>query len=331
MSNFLLLLSDLILSNTTLSGASIIPSGSVIQFQQTGQNNLNISNGTDIGTGGMLQISNPTLSSINNWNIIPGYKGSTQTDGWVTLDMPGVGNVYIWDNLEISNNLTCDSSLTVIGNVQFNSTFNCSGIFTVNSTTLFVNPTIGNGAVGTFFNILDSGYGASTFNGSMNLNNNILFGSNNSYSIGTSNKSVSAINTCSVNTYSPTSSSSYSTKGVYTTSFTQGTSETTVFSIPFKLSPSSGDCCIVNVKGVANGSFNNGAVQYMESTTGFYYSGGSSWLPITSFSAISYAGAALLTSYTWGFNATNILIVATENSGQGGKITWSYDITYGTN
>ena len=108
------------LNNVSLSGTSIIPSASIIQLQQTGQNNINLSNGTDVLNAGMLQISNPSLSPFNNWNIIPGYRGSTQYDGWITLDLPGIGNVYIWDNLEVANSLTCDSDLIVQGSLIVN-------------------------------------------------------------------------------------------------------------------------------------------------------------------------------------------------------------------
>ncbi len=33
-------------------------------------------------------------------NIMPGYKGTTQTAGFITYDIPGVGTHYFWDNLQ---------------------------------------------------------------------------------------------------------------------------------------------------------------------------------------------------------------------------------------
>ena len=129
------------ITNGTLTGTSIIPSGSVIQLQQTGQNNINLSNGTDVTTAGMLSITNPSLTSSNVLNIIPGYKGSTQTDGWVTYDLPGVGNQYFWDNVEISNNLQVDATLTVDGTSTFNNTITTNQINIANSARIQFNGT----------------------------------------------------------------------------------------------------------------------------------------------------------------------------------------------
>jgi hypothetical protein len=158
-----LIASNTLPSNLTLQGTTVIPSGSVIQFQESGQNPINISNGTDIAGAGMLTISNPSLSSSNNLNIIPGYRGSVQNNGWVTYDLPGIGTHYFWDNVEISSNLQVDGSL------------NSTGMFQVNTTAFYVNPSIGNGAVGTYYNTLDDGTGKTTLNGPVKINNSTTF------------------------------------------------------------------------------------------------------------------------------------------------------------
>jgi hypothetical protein len=69
----------------------------------------------------------------------------------------------------------------------------------------------------------------------------------------------------------------------------------------------------------------------MNSTCGYYYNG-STWGLIGTAPTITYTGAAYLTSYTWGFSSvsgSNIIISATENSGQSGQITWKYEVVFG--
>ena len=45
---------------------------------------------------------------------MPGYKGGTATAGWFTFDLPGSGNFYFWDNVEVALNLTVSGTTATL-------------------------------------------------------------------------------------------------------------------------------------------------------------------------------------------------------------------------
>ena len=52
-----------------------------------------------------MQFLGPT-----QFSIIPGYKGSTATAGYCTLDVAGTNKtLFVWDSLEVNNNLIVDT------------------------------------------------------------------------------------------------------------------------------------------------------------------------------------------------------------------------------
>jgi len=108
--------------------------------------------------------------------------------------------VLKFDNHELSYNTTYDYNLGWVGadNYLFDNTINApslvvSGLTQIGGTStapgFYVNPSIGNTASGSYYNTLDNGSGLSTFNGPMHLNNNLIFGYNNGYSIGSGTSS----------------------------------------------------------------------------------------------------------------------------------------------
>lgn len=75
-------------------------------------------------TSGAVKIQNQAggLTSASDFYIIPGYKGTTLTDGWCTFSMPGTGELYIWENLTVSG--TLDVEGTLINGVNLHLTTN---------------------------------------------------------------------------------------------------------------------------------------------------------------------------------------------------------------
>lgn len=136
-------------------------------LQKSGVGNLLLKNNYGASTIPSLEISNPALTSANVLNIVPGYKGGTQTNGWVTYDVPGGGYHYFWDNVEISNDLT------VGGNI------NCTNIIpsTTNSYTL------GNSS---FY--FSTAYITTLNCGAINHSGTILPSANISYSLGSASR-----------------------------------------------------------------------------------------------------------------------------------------------
>jgi hypothetical protein len=127
----------------TMNAKTVIPSGQVLQLQQSGYGNVNLSGSNDItGTGG-LTINNPLSTSASNLNIIPGYKAGTATSGYVTYDIPSTGTHYFWDNVEVSVNLTVDGSLYCTSNLDF--TGSTPNIQTVANTPLVIDTLSNNG------------------------------------------------------------------------------------------------------------------------------------------------------------------------------------------
>jgi hypothetical protein len=104
----------------TMNAKTVIPSGQVLQLQQSGYGNVNLSGSNDItGTGG-LTINNPLSTSASNLNIVPGYKAGVATSTYVTYDIPSTGTHYFWDNVEVSGGLTVDGTTTFNGPICYN-------------------------------------------------------------------------------------------------------------------------------------------------------------------------------------------------------------------
>ena len=63
----------------------------------------------------------------NSLKIRPGFKEAVATDNYVTLDIPNEGTLYVWDNLEVANNFTCNGALQAVGTIA--SSYNTHGVY----------------------------------------------------------------------------------------------------------------------------------------------------------------------------------------------------------
>ena len=89
--------------------------------------NLFVTGYVGIGTSSILDASLGTKVDIrgNGVDLLirPGYLGGTPDTYWVTFDIPGTKNLYIWDNLAVSDYVGIGTTsppyrLTVMGDIN---------------------------------------------------------------------------------------------------------------------------------------------------------------------------------------------------------------------
>lgn len=320
---------------------------------------INLRNTSTGGTGIRFEVN----SGVDGYAIYTNADGSLNTSHKSIVFKPVTNNTSYFkvQNSTGTNILECDVTNQIVKTVNVSTTgYNSIGGAN-NSTKFGVSDSIGNtilnvstiasgdgycpitmdqaklsvGNLGSssFVQTDSSGYlttsktlSGATLSGTTTLSGSIIPNTNNTQSIGSSTVGIATVYTN--NSQLIKDANHFALSSVQFTNVPQGTGTTAVLTIPFKTGFTDGNCCIIKVLGVANGGYNNGAVQYFESTSGCFYQA-SIWKFIGSAPTITYTGGGLF-SYYWYISGSNLQIIANQNSGQSGNVTIKYEIVYGT-
>lgn len=126
------LTADEILTNTIedASGITLVINGNneVVISDTTSLFNNNLQTTGDATIGGALTtgvtnagfkvITGGNTTQNNTLSIRPGYKQNVATAGYCTYDLTGVSTHYFWDRLETSGDISCNSNLHVVGDID---------------------------------------------------------------------------------------------------------------------------------------------------------------------------------------------------------------------